>query len=210
MDVTLIAAAVTILHKLADVCQQWGESARDGCNADLQRYLASGAQNPCESSFRTATWKLVDDAQQALWPLSHRMAKTLEGDYLVVVNNLRNLAKPTGDSDRDFALWGPIFFANMCRDFARVLDSQKANKLPDSAGQGHRQPLPEGAALIFEKLRSLEPHQAMTLPAIQGWYEKKTQKNLDEGVWKRWRPELEAHGMKNRPNVGYYVPREEE
>ena len=68
-----------------------------------------------------------------------------------------------------------------------------------------RRPLPAGAALIYEKLRSLEPHQAMTLPQIQEWYEDKTGKNLDEGTWKRWRPELEAYGMTNRPGPGYYI-----
>jgi hypothetical protein len=68
-----------------------------------------------------------------------------------------------------------------------------------------KKPLPTGAAMIYEKLRSLEPHKAMIFPDIQKWYEKETEKNLDEGTWKRWRPELEAHGMTNRANVGYYV-----
>lgn len=68
-----------------------------------------------------------------------------------------------------------------------------------------RQPLSLGAARIFEKLCTLKTHEAMTGPAIQRWYEDETRTNLDEGTWKRWRLELLAWGMKNRPKVGYYI-----
>lgn len=67
------------------------------------------------------------------------------------------------------------------------------------------QPMSERAAMIFEKLRSLEPHQAMTLPKVQKWYEEKTKKNLDEGTWKKIRKELLPYGLKNRPRAGYYI-----
>lgn len=98
------------------------------------------------------------------------------------------------------------------RDVVRIADDrtrqQKPNGPTEPSEAPGSQPLPPEAGLIYEKLRSLERHQAMTLPAIQRWYEATTEKNLDEGTWKRWRPELEAYGMKNRPKVGYYIEQE--
>jgi len=69
----------------------------------------------------------------------------------------------------------------------------------------HKEPLSERATMIYEKLRSLESHQAMTLPKIQEWYENETGKNLDEGTWKKIRKELLAYGLMNRPRAGYYI-----
>jgi len=71
-------------------------------------------------------------------------------------------------------------------------------------------PLCKGAVPIYEHLRLLESHLAMTFPEIQKWYENRDPNNwtpLDEGTWKRWRVELEMYGMENRPNVGYYIPK---
>ena len=66
-------------------------------------------------------------------------------------------------------------------------------------------PLPKAAALIYEKLLTLKPHEAMLTSEIQDWYEDQTGKNLDEGTWKNLRKEMEPYGLKNRPRVGYYI-----
>lgn len=66
-------------------------------------------------------------------------------------------------------------------------------------------PLSKAAALIYEKLLTLKPHEAMLTREIQDWYEEATGSNLDEGTWKNLRKEMELYGLKNRPRVGYYI-----
>jgi len=78
------------------------------------------------------------------------------------------------------------------------IDSQKADA--DS-----RVPLSKTAKPIYEKLKGLAEHEAMTLPEIQNWYESEFQKNLDEGTWKDVRKELKPYGLRNKPRIGYYI-----
>jgi len=66
-------------------------------------------------------------------------------------------------------------------------------------------PLPNKARFIYEKLRSLEDHQALTLPEIQKLYNEEFQKELDEGTWKKFRKLLLPLGLKNKPRVGYFI-----
>lgn len=66
-------------------------------------------------------------------------------------------------------------------------------------------PLSKAATLIYEKLLSLKPHEAMLTRQIQDWYEVKAKANLDEGTWKKLRKEMEPYGLKNRRRAGYYI-----
>ncbi len=69
-----------------------------------------------------------------------------------------------------------------------------------------KEPLSKNARFIYEKLQTLNEHQAMTTPEIQNWIHEKHKINLDEGTWsKTLRKELEPYGLKNRPKVGYYL-----
>ena len=66
-------------------------------------------------------------------------------------------------------------------------------------------PLSKAAALIYEKLLTLKPHEAMLTRQIQDWYEEETGRNLDEGTWKKLHKEMEPYGLKNRRRAGYYI-----
>jgi hypothetical protein len=81
----------------------------------------------------------------------------------------------------------------------------KANGPGQRSETAPRIPLSKRAVPIYERLRSLKEHEAMTLPEIQEWYANKTNKELDDGTWKRIRKELEPYGLRNRANVGYYI-----
>lgn len=87
------------------------------------------------------------------------------------------------------------------------LDLQSNGLLDQGLG---RKPLSERSAMIYKKLRSLKPHQAMTTPKIQEWYERETGKNLDEGTWNKIRKALLPYGLKNSPRVGYYIRGDDE
>jgi len=67
------------------------------------------------------------------------------------------------------------------------------------------QPLTQKAKLIYEKLNTLQPYEAMTLPKIQDWLYSTHRIDLDEGTWKNIRKELIPYGLKNRPRVGYDI-----
>lgn len=76
----------------------------------------------------------------------------------------------------------------------------------NGGGDGENlEPLSEKASLIYKKLRSLEPHEAMTTPRIIEWFEKETERPLDEGTFKQIRKELNPYGLKNKPRIGYYI-----
>ncbi len=70
---------------------------------------------------------------------------------------------------------------------------------------GKIEPLPKKDRLIYEKLKNLKPHEAMTLPEIQDWLYNNHKKNLDEGTWKEIRKRLKPYGLKNKPRIGYFI-----
>ena len=90
------------------------------------------------------------------------------------------------------------------------INNQLETQAGEGKGEGVIEPLGKVARLVYEKLSSLKEHEAMTLPEIQNWYEKKTPKSLDEGTWKNIRKELEPWGLHNKPRVGYYIRSAEE
>jgi len=80
-----------------------------------------------------------------------------------------------------------------------LASDQKKNEKPKL------QPLTKKARLIYDKLNTLQPYVAMTLPEIQDWLYKEHKINLDEGTWRDIRKELIPYGLNNRPRVGYYI-----
>jgi hypothetical protein len=73
-------------------------------------------------------------------------------------------------------------------------------------GESNRSPLSKKAQLIYEKLKSLPEHEAMTLPAIQHWFEVECRHgSLDTGTWKKIRKQLLLYGLQNKPKVGYFL-----
>jgi hypothetical protein len=80
--------------------------------------------------------------------------------------------------------------------------SQSANK---RGLRDKRAPLSERARLFYDKLASLKPQEALTLPRLLNGLPA----SISEAVFYRdLKPELEAWGMRNKPKVGYYLERE--
>lgn len=75
----------------------------------------------------------------------------------------------------------------------------------DAPNAERKEPLTQKGRLIYAKLRSLEEHEAMTLPEIQDWLDTDHDINLDEGTWKTIRKELKPYGVDNRAKVGYFI-----
>ena len=69
-------------------------------------------------------------------------------------------------------------------------------------------PLPSRPKLIYEKLISLQEHEAMTGPEILDWLSKKHGINIDEGTLRNtYLKPLKPYGLVNTPRVGYYIRR---
>ncbi len=72
-----------------------------------------------------------------------------------------------------------------------------------------REPLAERQRLIYEKLESLHPHEAMTGPQLLDWLSQKHDIELDEKTFRRYMKLLkEKYGVKNKPRTGYYLPKQ--
>jgi hypothetical protein len=122
-------------------------------------------------------------------------------------------------------LWGNEIFIrrvwDYCRDSGFFGEASQTEQTGDHALSGKlavrlaaasggnvletKTPLLKNARLIYEKLKSLPEHQAMTRPEILNWLAKECEIYLDEGEFNRLRKELKTRGLKNRPRVGYYI-----
>ena len=98
-----------------------------------------------------------------------------------------------------------IASALLCAGILDLVEKQTQGQSGVLKKAEQTQPLPKKARLIYEKLNTLQPHEAMTLPEIQNWFENEHHINLDEGTWKDIRRELMFYGLKNRAKVGYYI-----
>ncbi len=66
------------------------------------------------------------------------------------------------------------------------------------------EPLTGKAANVYEILKALAPHRALTAPGICDEYQRKHNEILDESsLRKHLLPQLERYGLKHKPRVGY-------
>lgn len=194
------------LREVADWADAWVKSVRGGYNRHVKHILDDSdrlptlAKDPYFWSLHEQLTDMLKEIRQELLVPYPGIAAEVKRRYDETTEPFRGLTQLS--TDTDWLVDTVTLFAEDLRNYAEQIDRAQQHikaTLP---------PLPAGAAKIFEMLRSLEPHEAKTLSQIQAWYEQETEKNLDDGTWKRWRRELEAYGMKNRPNVGYYIREE--
>jgi hypothetical protein len=70
-------------------------------------------------------------------------------------------------------------------------------------------PLGPLAAVVYEHLLSLPQHRAMTGREIVDWLSKEQNKYVDDKQLHRdiINPLKEGYGLRNKPKIGYYIPR---
>jgi len=85
--------------------------------------------------------------------------------------------------------------------------SDATSATPADNGQGEkREPLTEKAKLVYEKLKGLQKHEAMTGPAILNWFSAEHDLEIDSATLRSsYLKPLKAYGLKNKPKVGYYL-----
>ncbi|TKJ32306.1 MAG: hypothetical protein CEE38_23400 [Planctomycetes bacterium B3_Pla] len=66
-------------------------------------------------------------------------------------------------------------------------------------------PLSPKAKLIYEKLLSLEEHEAMKTDEILDWLASEHRIYLDEGTLRKHLKEIKSYGLNNKPRIGYYI-----
>lgn len=79
---------------------------------------------------------------------------------------------------------------------------------PESDGETAKlhDPLPKAPRLLYEKLKSLKPHEAMTTDEILDWLSNKHEKHISEStLYKTYLKPLKPYGLKNKPKTGYYI-----
>jgi len=77
----------------------------------------------------------------------------------------------------------------------------------DAKAKLDAEPLSKNARLIYEKLKSLPKHEAMTRTEILDWLGDKHEVYMDEGTFNKKRKELLPYGLKNKPRIGYWFPK---
>lgn len=97
-------------------------------------------------------------------------------------------------------IWGLIFYTDDGK--TRLADAVRGYRPPE------KQPLGEVAALLYEKLKSLPEHKAMTIPQILDWLSEKHNIEMDEGTLRRNHLEqLKPYGLVNTRRIGYHLRR---
>ena len=67
------------------------------------------------------------------------------------------------------------------------------------------EPVSKNARLIYEKLITLQEHEAMTRPQILDWLADEKEIFLDEGTFNKIRKELKPYNLENKPRIGYFI-----
>ena len=67
-------------------------------------------------------------------------------------------------------------------------------------------PLPKTARLVYEKLKNLKPHEAMTGPDLLAWLSKEHDIEIDDKTLRKTYLEpIKPYGLENKAKVGYYI-----
>ncbi len=96
--------------------------------------------------------------------------------------------------------WGFCFVA-FNEAFNEIESKAKAMPLPAAV----KEPVSPLARIIFDKLNSLRPLDAMTTEQLLDWLSKMHNKTIDDKTLRLALTELEPYGKANKPRTGYYI-----
>lgn len=92
---------------------------------------------------------------------------------------------------------GIIFYDGESK--SRLADAVRAYRPPD------KPPLGEVATLLYEKLKSLPGHIALTTSELLDWLSKEHDREMDEATLRRHLRQLIPYGIQNDRRIGYYI-----
>ena len=173
---------------------------------------------PCEGDMEVEGWRRPQEKlppDPTIWPEYRDAVFALFGNLLpcyyatlAVIYDYKGIKRDfIVQLVDEFRLTMSMYIAKGLRSYDELTVNESLRRVEtDLLEHSKKEPLTKKAGLIYEKLKSLQEHEAMTLPEIQNWLWDEHHIRLDEGEWgQRTKKELKPYGLENRPRVGFYI-----